>query len=177
MPDCHPSSVVDDAPSFIDISFLFTNPVFLKKRKIHVCSLRGLGKLVDKAVLVDKWIKPSWIASNFSTSPDSNMLIPHFPGRKELTNTKMGGIRLVRSDRTWFGTWRIPRVTVGWLLMIFTTSRFVTWLGAFSQERQNLWLPKDDLKDSDSWSSFPVTLHLSSSETSTPTGPYWQLWL
>ena len=24
-----------------------------------------------------------------------------------------------------------------------TTSRFVTWFGAFSQERQNLWLPKD----------------------------------
>ena len=26
-----------------------------------------------------------------------------------------------------------------------TTSRFVAWLGAFSQERQKLWLPKDDL--------------------------------
>jgi hypothetical protein len=25
-----------------------------------------------------------------------------------------------------------------------TTSRFVSWLGAFSQERQELWLPKDD---------------------------------
>jgi hypothetical protein len=29
-----------------------------------------------------------------------------------------------------------------------TTSRFVSWLGAFSQERQGLWLPKDDLQDS-----------------------------
>jgi hypothetical protein len=29
-----------------------------------------------------------------------------------------------------------------------TTSRFVAWLGAFSQERQGLWLPKDDLRDS-----------------------------
>ena len=29
-----------------------------------------------------------------------------------------------------------------------TTSRFVAWFGAFSQERQILWLPKDDLKDS-----------------------------
>jgi hypothetical protein len=26
-----------------------------------------------------------------------------------------------------------------------TTSRFVAWLGAFSQERQGLWLPKDVL--------------------------------
>ena len=32
-----------------------------------------------------------------------------------------------------------------------TTSRFLVWLGAFSQERQNLWLPKDDLQDSASW--------------------------
>ena len=31
-----------------------------------------------------------------------------------------------------------------------TTSRFVAWLGAFSQERQGLWLPKADLKDSSS---------------------------
>ena len=27
-----------------------------------------------------------------------------------------------------------------------TTSRFVAWLGAFPQERQKLWLPKDDLR-------------------------------
>ncbi len=37
-----------------------------------------------------------------------------------------------------------------------TTSRFVAWLGAFSQERQELWLPKDDLRDSSSWSSPPL---------------------
>ncbi len=37
-----------------------------------------------------------------------------------------------------------------------TTSRFVTWMGAFSQERQKLWLPKDDLQDSSSWSSPPI---------------------
>ncbi len=36
-----------------------------------------------------------------------------------------------------------------------TTSGFVTWIGAFSQERQELWLPKDDLRDSSSWSSPP----------------------
>ncbi len=36
-----------------------------------------------------------------------------------------------------------------------TTSRFVAWLGAFPQERQELWLPKDDLRDSSSWSSPP----------------------
>jgi hypothetical protein len=37
-----------------------------------------------------------------------------------------------------------------------TTSRFVAWLGAFPQERQRLWLPKDDLRDSSSWSSPPL---------------------
>ncbi len=39
-----------------------------------------------------------------------------------------------------------------------TTSRFVVWLGAFSKERQGLWLTKDDLKDSSSWSSTPLVL-------------------
>ena len=39
-----------------------------------------------------------------------------------------------------------------------TTSRFVAWLGAFTQERQVLWLPKDDLKDLSSWSSPPLVL-------------------
>jgi hypothetical protein len=39
-----------------------------------------------------------------------------------------------------------------------TTSRFVAWLGAFSQERQKLWLPNDDLQDSPSWSSPPLVL-------------------
>ena len=39
-----------------------------------------------------------------------------------------------------------------------TTSRFVSWLGAFSQDRQKLWFPKDDLQDSTSWSSSPVVL-------------------
>jgi hypothetical protein len=39
-----------------------------------------------------------------------------------------------------------------------TTSRFVAWLGAFSQERQSLWLPKEDLKDSSTWSSPPLVL-------------------
>ena len=39
-----------------------------------------------------------------------------------------------------------------------TTSRFVTCPGAFSQERQTLWLSKDDLKDSSIWSSPPLVL-------------------
>ncbi len=39
-----------------------------------------------------------------------------------------------------------------------TTSRFVSCLGAFSQERQRLWLSKDDLRDSSSWSSPPLLL-------------------
>jgi hypothetical protein len=38
------------------------------------------------------------------------------------------------------------------------TSRFVSWLGAFSQTRQELWLFKDDLRDSSSWSSSPLIL-------------------
>jgi hypothetical protein len=36
-----------------------------------------------------------------------------------------------------------------------TTSRFVSWMGVFSQTRQELWLTKDDLRDSSSWSSPP----------------------
>jgi hypothetical protein len=28
-----------------------------------------------------------------------------------------------------------------------TISRFVSWIGVFPQERQELWLPKDDLRD------------------------------
>jgi hypothetical protein len=39
-----------------------------------------------------------------------------------------------------------------------TTARFVSWMGAFPQERQKLWLPKDDLQDSSSWSSTPLLL-------------------
>jgi hypothetical protein len=39
-----------------------------------------------------------------------------------------------------------------------TSSRFVSWMGAFSQARQELWLPKDDLRDSSSWSSPPLML-------------------
>jgi hypothetical protein len=39
-----------------------------------------------------------------------------------------------------------------------TTARFVSWMGVFSQERQRLWLPKDDLRDSSSWSSAPLLL-------------------
>ena len=39
-----------------------------------------------------------------------------------------------------------------------TTSRFVTWFGVFSLERQVLWMSKDDLQDSSSWSSSPLLL-------------------
>jgi hypothetical protein len=44
------------------------------------------------------------------------------------------------------------------ILFYTTTSRFVSCLGAFSQERQGLWLPKDDLRESSSWSSSPLLL-------------------
>ena len=39
-----------------------------------------------------------------------------------------------------------------------STARFVAWLGAFPQERRELWLPKDYLRDSSSWSSPPLML-------------------
>ncbi len=39
-----------------------------------------------------------------------------------------------------------------------TTSRFVAWLGVLPQERQELWLSQDDLRDSSSWSSSPLIL-------------------
>ncbi len=39
-----------------------------------------------------------------------------------------------------------------------TTTRSVSWMGAFSQERQKLWLRKDDLRDPSSWSSPPLLL-------------------
>ena len=39
-----------------------------------------------------------------------------------------------------------------------TTSRFVVWLGDFSQERHRLWLTKDDLRNSSSGSSSPLLL-------------------
>ncbi len=39
-----------------------------------------------------------------------------------------------------------------------TTWHFVAWLGTSSQERQTLWIPKDDLQDSSSWPSSPLVL-------------------
>ncbi len=38
------------------------------------------------------------------------------------------------------------------------TLRFVPWIDTFPQERQELWLPKDNLRDSSSWSSPPLLL-------------------
>ena len=34
-----------------------------------------------------------------------------------------------------------------------STSRFIAWLGTFSQGRQNLWMPHDNLADSATWTS------------------------
>ncbi len=34
----------------------------------------------------------------------------------------------------------------------------MSWMDAFSQTRQELWLPKDDLRDSSSWSSSPLMI-------------------
>jgi hypothetical protein len=44
------------------------------------------------------------------------------------------------------------------MLLYRATSRLVAWLGTFPQERQKLWLPKDDLRDSSSWVSPPLVL-------------------
>ena len=41
-----------------------------------------------------------------------------------------------------------------------STSRFIAWLGTFTQDRQNLWMPHDNLADSATWNS-PQLLLLS----------------
>jgi hypothetical protein len=53
-----------------------------------------------------------------------------------------------------------------------TTSRFVTWLGTFPQEREELWLSKDDLRDSSSWSSPPLMILR---DIHSAAGDYWSL--
>ena len=78
----------------------------------------------------------------------------------------MAGIPLVRHGGTWSSTYRTADGGFGVTFNDITkdaafytaTSRFAAWLGAFSQERQGLWLPKDDLKDPSSWSSPPLVL-------------------
>jgi hypothetical protein len=57
---------------------------------------------------------------------------------------------LGRTGRTWSSIGRTLRGVLVWLftdVFYTTTSHFVTWIGAFSQERQELCLPKDDLRD------------------------------
>ncbi len=39
-----------------------------------------------------------------------------------------------------------------------SNSRLLTWFGAFPEDRQDLWLTKNDLQDSTSWSSPPFVL-------------------
>ncbi len=78
--------------------------------------------------------------------------------KRVLSYKQMGGTRLVRPGHTWSSTCHMLRVTLVWHLMILikdtvfytTTSRIVTWLVVFSQERQVLCpgLPQDDLQDS-----------------------------
>jgi hypothetical protein len=78
----------------------------------------------------------------------------------------MVGTRLARPGHTWYFTCRILTGGFGVTFKAVTkdaafyttTSRFVAWLGAFSQECQILWLPKDDLQDSAAWSSPPLVL-------------------
>ena len=81
----------------------------------------------------------------------------------------MVGMCLARTGSTWSSICRTLRVFLNFFGVSFncvtkdvsfytTTSRFVSWIGAFSQERQKLWLPKDDLQDSSSWSSPPLLL-------------------
>lgn len=85
--------------------------------------------------------------------------------KKGLSNTQMVGTRLGKSGHTWLSIHPMLRAAVVTFndvtkdaAFYTTTSRFVAWLGAFPQERQKLWLPKDDLRDSSSWSSPPILL-------------------
>jgi len=74
----------------------------------------------------------------------------------------MVGTRLVRTGHTWSNGPPYDEVGFGVTfndvtkddVFYTTTSRFVVCLGPFSRERQDLWLPKDDLQDS----SFPMSL-------------------
>ena len=47
---------------------------------------------------------------------------------------------------------------MGFITAFHTLSKEGTGVLAFSQERQKLWLPKDDLRDSSSWTSPPLVL-------------------
>ena len=85
--------------------------------------------------------------------------------KRTLNNTQMVGTLLQTPGPTWSSTCRMPRVVLVWHLMTLlktsfytTTSLFVVWLGDFSQERQDLWLHKDDLQDPSSWSSSPLLI-------------------
>ena len=79
---------------------------------------------------------------------------------------QMVGTSLVSPGHTWFSTYRISEGSFGVTFnditkdtaFYTTTTRFVAWLGAFSQERQGLWLPKNDLRDPSEWSSPPLLL-------------------
>ncbi len=88
--------------------------------------------------------------------------------KRVLSITQTVGIRKAKVELTRSLTCHILRETVSDFGVTFndvkdaafytTTSRFVSWLGAFSQERQELWLPKDDLRDSSSWSSSSIMI-------------------
>ena len=73
--------------------------------------------------------------------------------KEELNSIQMSGMSLVSPGCTWSSTYLIRTVVLVWLLMILlrmlfrkvfydvTTSRFVSWLGVISQEREStFWL-------------------------------------
>ena len=114
--------------------------------------------------------------SGFVKSPDFNILIPtsylvidEFSNinmlitksltrswQGELNTIQMTGIPIERPGLTWSPTYHIPEDGFGLTfnditkdtVFYTTTSRFVAWLVFFSPERQGLWLPTDDLKNS-----------------------------
>ena len=97
------------------------------------------------------------VSSTGSPQPDGSL--------NKAVRMKMVGMRLPRTGRTWSFSCRTLRgVLVCLLTALLKMLNFilllhaVTWLGAFSQERQSLWLPKDNLKDSSTWSSPPLVL-------------------
>ena len=79
---------------------------------------------------------------------------------------QMGGMLLVRPGHAWCCTSPMRTAVLVCNVMIslrmppFILLLHVSWLGVVLslRKRQDLWLPKDDLKDASSWSSTPLLL-------------------
>jgi hypothetical protein len=109
-----------------------THAEFFKKKK-GVFSRQAINKLQ-----ADGWERPSKVWAHMV------LHLPHPESGFGVTfNDVTNPVRLAVTKDDAFCT---------------TTSRFVVWVGVFSQERQELLFPKDDLRDSSSWSSPPLMI-------------------